>query len=316
MREYYEVLGLEETYDLKTVKHGYANMVKVFNPEKHPEEFAKIRDAYEEIIKYIKDNQRDKEKSELLLKEQQDNSVVLHRKYIKKLDELFEKKEYDKMIFLYEKHIETYEDLLKCSDKVGILNMIGIAYMKKEKFSIAINKFEKAIKIDNTREISYSNLANACKKIKDYKNSAINYGKAYELNNKNNKYKQQIFESNILSYDSKELFANMKKYKLSEEEKLHYFIICLNQYIKIYKNKDKENVGHIYDISNIIAEEYKNNPYKMDMYRQVSKLVDELNEQEYYDLAKIISTTIIEFLDENTKRKSNKNKKWWWHSWR
>ena len=47
----------------------------------------------------------------------------------------------------------------------------------------------------------------------------------------------------------------------------------------------------------------------MDMQRELLKIINELDKKEYCDLAKIISTTTIEFLDENTKRKSNK--KWY-----
>lgn len=311
MREYYEILGLEQTYDLKIVKRGYANRVKVFNPEKNPEEFEKIRNAYDEIIKYIKNNEKEVGKSKILTEKQKNNSESINQKYIIKFSEFFHAEEYDKLIYLYEKHIEENEDLLKNNEKVGILCMVGIAYMEKNKISLAISKFEKGIKFNNTSYILHYNIANAYKRIKDYKKASINYEKAFELNNRNENYKNNIFESNILGHNTNELYANMKKYKLSEEEKLHYFILCLNQYINTYENRDvgQKNISYINEILNIISEEYKNSNYKTNMHEELLEIINELDKPQYDNLKKIISATTENLIDKDIKIDSSKNKK-------
>lgn len=189
--------------------------------------------------------------------------------------------------------------------------MVGIAYMKKNKSSLAIRKFEKGIKANNKSYILYFNMANAYINIKDYKKAAINYGKAFELNNKNENYKHNVFESNILGHDTNELFANMKKYKLSEEEKLYYIKLCLKQYINTYKNKDNgtDNISHINEILNIIYEEYKNSNYKKNMHHELLKIINILNKPEHDNLKKIISATAENLIDKNIKIESGKNKK-------
>ena len=44
---HYEVLGVEKTADERTVKKAYFALVRQYPPETHPEEFKKIREAYE-----------------------------------------------------------------------------------------------------------------------------------------------------------------------------------------------------------------------------------------------------------------------------
>lgn len=46
--------GLEDSYDQKTLKRCYNKFIKKYKPEKHPEEFKKIRAAYEELNNYFR----------------------------------------------------------------------------------------------------------------------------------------------------------------------------------------------------------------------------------------------------------------------
>ncbi|MCD7917728.1 MAG: DnaJ domain-containing protein [Clostridiales bacterium] len=46
---YYETLGLQPGADAKEVKRAYFRLVKQFSPEEHPEEFQRIRAAYERL---------------------------------------------------------------------------------------------------------------------------------------------------------------------------------------------------------------------------------------------------------------------------
>ena len=49
MKTPYEILGLSEGCNDETVKRGYLVMVKQFPPERFPEDFQRIRHAYEKI---------------------------------------------------------------------------------------------------------------------------------------------------------------------------------------------------------------------------------------------------------------------------
>jgi len=41
----WNILGIEPTKDIKTIKAAYAKLAKQYNPEEHPEEFKRIFDA-------------------------------------------------------------------------------------------------------------------------------------------------------------------------------------------------------------------------------------------------------------------------------
>ena len=49
MKTPYEILGISEDCNNDTVKKGYLGMVKQFPPERFPDDFQRIRNAYEKI---------------------------------------------------------------------------------------------------------------------------------------------------------------------------------------------------------------------------------------------------------------------------
>src|SRR5437660_1122066 len=46
-QSFYEVLGVDKTADERSIKKAYFTLVRKYPPETHPEEFKKIREAYE-----------------------------------------------------------------------------------------------------------------------------------------------------------------------------------------------------------------------------------------------------------------------------
>lgn len=55
MSEVWDTLGIEETDNLELIKEAYSTLLKKFKPQDHPQEFIKIRRAYEEAISFIHD---------------------------------------------------------------------------------------------------------------------------------------------------------------------------------------------------------------------------------------------------------------------
>jgi len=49
MKTPYEILGISEDCDDEIVKKGYLGMVRQFPPERFPDDFQRIRNAYEQI---------------------------------------------------------------------------------------------------------------------------------------------------------------------------------------------------------------------------------------------------------------------------
>src|SRR5262245_1015428 len=49
MTDLYQVLGLSADSDDETIRRRYLELVRQFSPEKHPEKFAAVRQAYESL---------------------------------------------------------------------------------------------------------------------------------------------------------------------------------------------------------------------------------------------------------------------------
>ena len=54
----YQILGLSGEFNKNDIKKAYKRLIREFSPEKNPKEFAKIRDAYDNLIneKYMQDS--------------------------------------------------------------------------------------------------------------------------------------------------------------------------------------------------------------------------------------------------------------------
>lgn len=49
----YDILGIGRDADKKTIKKAYAELVKQYHPEEHPEEWKRIHDAYEQAMEQV-----------------------------------------------------------------------------------------------------------------------------------------------------------------------------------------------------------------------------------------------------------------------
>lgn len=50
----WEILGISPTADIVRIKKAYADRAKEWHPEEHPEEFKRLRGAYQEALKQAK----------------------------------------------------------------------------------------------------------------------------------------------------------------------------------------------------------------------------------------------------------------------
>lgn len=58
MNEAWGILGIDPCDDLEFIKATYSNLLKQYKPQERPEEFIKIRQAYEEIVAFIKNSNK------------------------------------------------------------------------------------------------------------------------------------------------------------------------------------------------------------------------------------------------------------------
>ena len=52
--EFWSVLKIEPTKDKNIIKNAYADMLKIYHPEEHPDEFLRVQKAYNDAMNYAK----------------------------------------------------------------------------------------------------------------------------------------------------------------------------------------------------------------------------------------------------------------------
>lgn len=72
----YDILGIDRNADKKTIKKAYAQLVKHYHPEDHPEEWKRIHDAYE-VAMQTASGRKQKPSATLETMEQSHDSIAL-----------------------------------------------------------------------------------------------------------------------------------------------------------------------------------------------------------------------------------------------
>lgn len=116
MANFWEVLGIEPTKDLQHIKQAYAILAKKYHPEQYPEEFLKLRNAYEAAIEYASS-----EKELFYINDEYE------QKYIVEEQKNFEEEIYKEEFTEFKKQYD-YWDLSKLNDKNDI--DYNVAYSK------------------------------------------------------------------------------------------------------------------------------------------------------------------------------------------
>ena len=57
----FQILGLSETKDEEKIRQAYLSLLKVTNPEDDPEGFKRLRESYEEALRFAGQREEEKE---------------------------------------------------------------------------------------------------------------------------------------------------------------------------------------------------------------------------------------------------------------
>ena len=55
----WDILQIEPTQDERAVRRAYATQARIYNPEEHPQEFLRVREAYEAALAYVRERSQD-----------------------------------------------------------------------------------------------------------------------------------------------------------------------------------------------------------------------------------------------------------------
>ena len=89
-RSPYEILGLEGEFEFKDIKKAYRKAIREYSPDKNPEQFALISDAYDSLSNeeyFIKDTENNRFIFDISI-ETKESKKENNSKYLKKLFEV------------------------------------------------------------------------------------------------------------------------------------------------------------------------------------------------------------------------------------
>lgn len=133
MKKDYEILGIDEKADEKTIKRAYFKLIRIYSPEKDPERFQEIRSAYERLIEE---------------KKQPENSIVLEfpkddtfaKDIFDNIQELMNEMDYSKAAELAKQGMQQYHEV-EC-----FLYMFARCSILNNKSGNAVKAYEKLVK--------------------------------------------------------------------------------------------------------------------------------------------------------------------------
>ena len=133
MRKDYEILGIEQGADEKTIKRAYFKLIRTYSPEKDPERFQEIRAAYERLIEAGRQSD-----NKLELEFPKDDAFAMNM--FDRIQQLMQEQEYGMAVKTAKEGMKYYDDM-EC-----FLYMYARCSVMDEKPGNAIKAYEKLIK--------------------------------------------------------------------------------------------------------------------------------------------------------------------------
>ncbi|HHD2753756.1 TPA: tetratricopeptide repeat protein [Clostridium perfringens] len=196
MIDYFKELNVEIDASDNEVKNAYFNMTKKYPPEKFPDKYRIIRDAYETLI--------DKSKRDVYILEVFDFEV---KKILNEGIDLAKDKKYDLAVLNFEKVLQKYPDNRKVKKDLALCLMKGKNYNKS-------SKILKELVIREPNNIEYYKLLiNAYIESYDLKNLECVLKKSLKLKNAEVDFYLKLFEI----YNDSELRDYTKAIKILKD---------------------------------------------------------------------------------------------------
>ena len=202
MKDYYKTLGLTKEAGQSDIKKAYFTMVRKFPPDRYPDEFMKIREAYEVLSDEVTRRQYDSV----------DTMPEIVKTYFNAGKEALESRDYTRAIKLLErvtkvypdfsvvnsllgdaysangnsgKAIQIFEELVSKELKnAGFAGKLAEAYKNRGWHKKAINKYEIALKLDEDNISLWLGLIDCYLKDMDFSKAKATVFEALEVSKK------------------------------------------------------------------------------------------------------------------------------------
>ncbi len=167
-KSFYEVLGVQKTADDRTIKKAYFALVRQFPPETHPEEFKKIREAYE----VLSDASSRREYDSIGQYDQHGEGVS---EEIRQALDAIEQQRYADARLILSKLLNKSPDLHFARD------LLGMAYLHDKKPQQALEIFDDLLRVHADNGAYALHRAYALHQLEKYKDATAAYQHASKL---------------------------------------------------------------------------------------------------------------------------------------
>lgn len=280
MEDYYSILGIDKNATKEEVKKAYYKLIRKYTPEKNPDEFEKIRKAYEILI--------DDESREAYDMENKYGNEI--NEYLDKAQDALESGDFKTAIKYYKKVLIIYPSL------DSVRNQLALALAYDNQISESLKQFNKLIEKNPDESLYLSNIANVYLKSEDFKMAEKYFIKAYKLEPTNVKYIIDV-EHIYMETDRKEraieFIESCIKSNQNDEELV---ILCYFRLLRLYIIADKyDKIDKvIIEFKNLI----KNQQNKLFIANKFKELCFELHNAKLYSEICLVLKDIVSLLDD------------------
>lgn len=289
MKNLYEILGIEKTATEQEIKKAYNKLLRKYSPEKEPEKYKEIREAYDTL----RDSERRKNY----------DAYFDHGDEIQKLEEeannLIEKEEYSQAEKILKKI------LIISPEIIHIRELLGDVFFFQKKYNESIKQYNTLINEYNNNSDYYYKRGVIYKEKEDYNQAEKDLLTAYSLDFENlNAINSLVYlYINSDQIDKAISFLNKEIYRDNSLDFEDFF--SLSKLIECYVLKnDKSGLQKVIrDIKKIALEDEET---KKHMSWKLTKLAINISELEYYILAyEVVGLAYNLYPDDNVKKVMN-----------
>lgn len=290
MKDYYKILNIKSDASQNDIKRAYFMIVRKYPPERFPDEFMEIREAYEVL------SNEDTRKQYDSIGSMPDVVKMYYNAGKKALAE----DEPDKAIKLLEKVIKAYPDLSI------VESLLGEAYFANENYGKAIRIFEKLVNKEKVNARYVGKLADAYLERGWHKKAAAQYQKALALDKDNIGFWQGLIEcyekSGELKKRKKVILNAIEYAKLRNwDNPIFYF-----EQLKIdLEDRDYDSFAeHLQDLTTVVK---NNQEHKENAIWFLSIITELFDVSKHYREAAEVMNVICELSPEDEKHRAKKD---------
>ncbi len=283
MKDYYKVLEISKDSEKSEVKRAYFKLVRKFPPDRFPEDFKIIREAYEVLIDEKTRNDYDSFHS----------MPDILKIYFEGAQSAFSEEDYEKTIDLLEKADKVYNNYSI------IKSLLGDAYLANDNSVKAINIFEKLTKNEPHNAGFAGKLANAYLLRGWYKKAIAKYERALNLDKDNISLWIGLIECFVKAEDFEKAHQTAEDAILQSKESgwdpldIYYLIIQLD-----LMNDDAKSVRkHVEEITQIVVEDQENKENAAYLFSTIAATIS----SQFIEESEILINTAAKLLPNEKK---------------